>query len=128
MRAPARAPPSAPPASDRSWRWRAARSSWPPGSTRPARRTADEGRSVFSKPGGGSRVGEKVANESVTLRSDPFDPRVPATPWNPGGGPGGGSTDGLPNRKVTWIDQGVLKTLVADRYWARVTGVEPTPI
>ncbi|OLD64542.1 MAG: hypothetical protein AUI47_05475 [Acidobacteria bacterium 13_1_40CM_2_68_5] len=93
-----------------------------------SRRAADEGRSVFSKPGGGSRVGEKVANESVTLRSDPFDPRVPATPWNPGGGPGGGSTDGLPNRKVTWIDQGVLKTLVADRYWARVTGVEPTPI
>ena len=92
-----------------------------------SRRAVDEGRSVFSKPGGGSRVGEKVAHESVTLRSDPFDPRLPATPWSAGGGPGGGSTDGLPNRKVTWIDRGVLKALYADRYWARVTGVEPTP-
>ncbi len=91
-----------------------------------SRRAADEGRSVFSRAGGGSRVGEKAAHESVTLRSDPFDARVPATPWSPGGGPGGG-TDGLPNRKVTWIEKGVLKTLHADRYWGRTTGSEPTP-
>jgi len=91
-----------------------------------SRRAADEGRSVFSKQGGGSRVGEKVAHESVTLRSDPFDPRVPATPWSPGVS-GSGSTDGLPNRRVTWVDKGILKALYADRYWGRVTGVEPTP-
>ena len=91
-----------------------------------SRRAADEGRSVFSKPGGGSRVGEKVAHESVTLRSDPFDARVPATPWSPGGDSGGG-IDGLPNRKVVWIDKGVLTTLHANRYWGRTTGAEPTP-
>ena len=39
-------------------------------------RNADEGRSPFSKPGGGTRIGEKVADERVTLYSDPADPRA----------------------------------------------------
>src|SRR5882672_8278706 len=83
-------------------------------------RTADEGRSVFSKEGGGSRLGEKVAHESVTLMTDPFDPRIPGLPWAMNSG-------GLPNRKVSWIEKGVLKTLSTDRYWAKTTGKEPTP-
>ena len=91
-----------------------------------SKRAADEGRSVFSKEGGGSLIGEKMAHESVTLRTDPFEPRVPALPWSEGG-PFGGSTSGLPNRRVAWIEKGVLKTLHADRYWAGKTGVEPTP-
>ncbi len=91
-----------------------------------SKRAADEGRSVFSKEGGGNRIGEKVAHEAVTLRTDPFDPRVPGLPWS-SGGPFGGATSGLPNRKVAWIEKGVLRTLFADRYWAGKTGVEPTP-
>lgn len=90
-------------------------------------RAADEGRSVFSKQGGGSRVGEKVVHESVTLRTDPFDPRLPGAPWSVRGGFGGESTDGLPNRPIAWIEKGVLKRLYADRYWAGKTGVEATP-
>ncbi len=43
-------------------------------------RTADEGRSFLSKPGGGTRVGEKLFADGVTLRSDPFNPRHPGTP------------------------------------------------
>ena len=39
-------------------------------------RTADEGRSPFSKPGGGTRVGEKVMDERITLYSDPSDPML----------------------------------------------------
>ena len=89
-------------------------------------RAADEGRSVFSKEGGGSRIGEKVAHESVTLVSDPFDPRVSAAPWS-GGGFFDGRTDPIPNRRVAWIEKGVLKTLYTDRYWAKETGKEPTP-
>ena len=61
-------------------------------------RSAEEGRSYFSKPGGGTRIGEKVFAEKVTLRSDPTDPRVPGSPWAGGGrggmgffGPGSGS-------------------------------------
>src|SRR5262249_48281696 len=40
-------------------------------------RSVDEGRSFLSKPGGGSRLGEKVFADGVTLRSDPFDRRNP---------------------------------------------------
>ncbi len=92
-------------------------------------RTADEGRSFLSKPGGGTRLGEKLFADGVTLRSDPFDPRHPGTPWADGFGRGGrGSTGGLPARKTTWIENGVVKTLAVDRYWARKTKVEPVPL
>ena len=53
-------------------------------------RSADEGRSFLSKPGGGTRLGEKLFADGVTLRSDPFDPRNPGNPWAGGGGGGGG--------------------------------------
>jgi predicted Zn-dependent protease len=81
-------------------------------------RAADEGRSVFSKEGGGNRIGETLFADSVTIASDPFDPRVPGTPWTP---------QYLPNRKVTWIEKGVLKTLETDRYWAATTKRDSTP-
>ena len=94
-------------------------------------RAVDEGRSFLSKPGGGSRLGEKVFADGVTLRSDPFDRRNPGTPWAGGGGlysgRGGGSV-GLPARRTTWIEDGVVKTLAVDRYWAKKTGVEPVPL
>ncbi len=100
-----------------------------------SRRAADEGRSYFSKPGGGTRIGEKVFAESVTIRSDPFDARVPGRPWvgGPGGtflgfgGFGGGNFAGLPARKTTWVEKGVLQNLSADRYWAKKIGEEPLP-
>jgi len=102
-------------------------------------RAADEGRSVFSKPGGGSRVGEKVFSETVTLRSDPFDARVPGRPWivplgfGGGGGGGGGAfgaaaqNQGLPAGKVTWVEKGTLRNLSVDRYWAQKTNARPLP-
>ena len=86
-------------------------------------RTADEGRSFLSKPGGGNRLGEKLFADAVTLRSNPFDPRNPGMPWVGGGGRGfggfgGGGAGGLPARKTTWIENGVVKALIVDRYWA----------
>ena len=36
-------------------------------------RAADEGRSFFSKPGGGNKIGLKVVDERVTLLTDPND-------------------------------------------------------
>jgi predicted Zn-dependent protease len=100
-----------------------------------SRRAADEGRSFFSKPGGGNRIGEKIFAESVTIRSDPFDARVPGRPWVGGagggflgfGGFGGGNFAGLPARKTTWIEKGVLRNLSIDRYWAKKNGEEPLP-
>jgi predicted Zn-dependent protease len=80
-------------------------------------RQADEGRSFFSKPGGGNKIGMKVVDERVTLTSDPYDPETPGAPF---------AGDGTPNKARTWIENGVVKNLAYDRYWAQRQGVEPT--
>jgi predicted Zn-dependent protease len=84
-----------------------------------AGRNADEGRSYFSKPGGGTLVGEKLFAEAVTVRTDPFDARVPEAPW---------SGERLPARATTWIDKGVVAALSLSRYWARKTSRQPLPM
>ena len=76
-------------------------------------RAADEGRSFFSKAGGGTKIGQKVVDERVTLVTDPFDPDAPAAPF---------SGDGLPLGKTTWIENGVVRDLAYDRYWAQRQG------
>ncbi len=81
-------------------------------------RNTEEGRTFLSKKGGGTMLGEKMFPEFVTLRSDPFDPRQPSSPW---------TGDLLPARAMTWVDKGVVKNLSYDRYWATKTGKEPTP-
>jgi predicted Zn-dependent protease len=80
-------------------------------------RAADEGRSFLSKRGGGTLLGEKVFGENITLRSDPFDPRVPGWPWS----------GELPAEKTTWVEKGVVKTMRRDRYWAEKTHTKPVP-
>jgi predicted Zn-dependent protease len=79
-------------------------------------RSADEGRSFFSKPGGGTKIGMKVLDERVTLVSDPLDPDTPGATFSP---------DGLPLSRRVWIEKGVLKTLNYDRFWAQKQGVQP---
>ena len=37
-------------------------------------RDAHDGRTVFSQPGGGTRVGERLTDLALTLRSDPAAP------------------------------------------------------
>jgi predicted Zn-dependent protease len=90
-------------------------------------RSVDEGRSFLSKPGGGSRVGEKIFADTVTLRSDPFDRRNPGTPWAFAGS-GFGDLAVLPARRTTWIDHGVVRSVLVDRFWAQKTKVEPVPL
>jgi predicted Zn-dependent protease len=80
-------------------------------------RNADEGRSAFSKPGGGTRIGEKVVDDRVTLYSDPADPELLGIPFD---------IEGLPLRRTTWIEKGVLKNLSYTRFWAQKQGVQPT--
>jgi predicted Zn-dependent protease len=100
-------------------------------------RAAEEGRSFLSKPGGGTLAGEKLFPEFVTLRSDPFNRLYSALPWGGGGGGfgggggggfgGGGASGGLPAERMTWIENGVVKNLFYDRYWAAKAGKQPTP-
>ncbi len=80
-------------------------------------RAADEGRSAFSKPGGGTKIGEKVADERVTLYSDPADPGLLGQPFD---------LEGLPVGRTVWIENGILKNLLYTRFWAEKQGVRPT--
>jgi predicted Zn-dependent protease len=80
-------------------------------------RTADEGRSPFSKPGGGTRIGEKVMDERVTLYSDPSDPLLLGQPFD---------AEGLPLSRIVWIEKGILRNLSYSRFWAQKQGKQPT--
>ena len=82
-----------------------------------AARNADEGRSPFSKPGGGNRIGEKVADERVTLYSDPTDRGLLGAPFD---------VQGLPLGRMLWIEKGVLRNLAYTRFWAQKQGARPT--
>src|SRR5436189_1246945 len=81
-------------------------------------RQTDEGRSFFAKKGGGNRVGEQIVGEKVRLYSDPSHPLAPAIPFD---------GEGLPLKRIDWIDKGVLKNLSYSRYWAEKQGKEATP-
>ena len=80
-------------------------------------RTADEGRSAFSKRGGGSRIGERIVDDRVSLFSDPADPQLLTAPFD---------EQGLPLARQTWIENGVLKTLAYSRFWAGKQNRQPT--
>ncbi len=93
-------------------------------------RSADEGRSFLSKKGGGTRLGEKLFDERVTIISDPMNEELPQSPFGGGGGGGrfgGGGGDGLPQEKRTWIEKGVVKNMYYSRYWADKKGVGAIP-
>ncbi|WP_431160514.1 TldD/PmbA family protein [Flagellimonas beolgyonensis] len=81
-------------------------------------RSADEGRSFMSAPDGGNKLGQKIVDERVNLWSDPLHPDVPTSTWN---------GEGMPLKKTQWIENGVVKNLAYDRYWAGQKGVDPVP-
>lgn len=81
-------------------------------------RNADEGRSFLSKSGGGTRLGEKLMDERVTIYSDPANPDAPAGPW---------VGDGRPSQRTVWIDKGAYQNLAYSRYWAEKQGKPALP-
>ena len=80
-------------------------------------RSNDEGRGTFSKQGGGTKLGEKIADERVTIYSDPSDADLLTQPFD---------ATGFPLRRVVYIENGILKNLSYDRYWAQQKGVPAT--
>jgi predicted Zn-dependent protease len=80
-------------------------------------RAADEGRSPFTKEGGGNRIGEKVVDERVTVVSDPRDPDLLDQPFD---------EEGFPLQRQEWIKNGVLNQLIYSRFWAKEHGRQPT--
>ena len=81
-------------------------------------RNADEGRSVYSAPGGKTRLGEKIFDERISIYSDPWHPELPGSQSAQGG---------MPAEKIHLVRNGVLENLVYNRYWAKQKGKEPTP-
>ncbi|MGA9625368.1 MAG: metallopeptidase TldD-related protein [Bryobacteraceae bacterium] len=84
-------------------------------------RNAEQGQSFLSKKAdrpGQTLLGEKLFPDYITLRTDPFNPKLSSSPWS-------GSL--LPNEKITWIENGVVKNLFYDRFWAQKAGKKPTP-
>lgn len=81
-------------------------------------RTADEGRSFMSKQGGGTRIGDKMFDERVTIYSDPYDVDVPVSPF---------TDSGQPVEKTMWVENGVVQNLAYSRYWAQENDKDPLP-
>jgi len=80
-------------------------------------RSADEGRSPFSKQGGGNKLGEKLVDERVSMFADPADPQILSQPFD---------GQGFPLGRQVFVENGVLKQLYYSRFWAQKQGKTPT--
>jgi len=95
-----------------------------------AAKDALDGRSVFSKPGGGTRVGERLASLPLTLRSDPGLPGLGAAPFVIAHASGRDSSvfdNGLRLQPTEWISSGELAALTQTRHTAKLSGLPVTP-
>ena len=91
---------------------------------------AAEGRTVFSKPGGGTRIGERLSTQPVTLSSDPRTPGLACAPFVIAHASGPDSSvfdNGLPLHATSWIRDGSLAALISSRHSAALAGVPVTP-
>ncbi|MEU9197503.1 metallopeptidase TldD-related protein [Streptomyces hundungensis] len=91
-----------------------------------AARDAAEGRTVFSKQGGGTRVGETLSPLPLTLRSDPNEPGLEYAPFMVAHSSGDTESvfdNGLPLTATDWMREGRLENLVTTRHSAALTGL-----
>ncbi|MFB6840646.1 metallopeptidase TldD-related protein [Streptomyces sp. NPDC056361] len=95
-----------------------------------AARDAVEGRTVFSKPGGGTRLGETLSPLPLTLRSDPNEPGLESAPFVIAHSSGDDSSvfdNGLPVGPTDWMKAGSLAHLITTRHTAGLTGLPVAP-
>jgi predicted Zn-dependent protease len=83
------------------------------------RRDFDEGRSFLNALARKDEpiLGQRLFGDRAHLRSDPLHAPAPCPTHSAG----------LPLTRTPWIEDGVLKHLAADRFWARNRGVFPQP-
>jgi len=94
------------------------------------RRDADEGQTVFGKPGGGNKVGEKLFAGEVSIYSDPAEPVLEYEPFVAALRSTAAHSvfdNGLERGRTDWVRDGVLTALVTPRYWAKRAGGEAVP-
>jgi predicted Zn-dependent protease len=93
-------------------------------------REAHEGQSVFSRPGGGTRIGDRLSRHSVNLFSDPKHEGIQASPFLTASSSDNISSvfdNGLPLSRTDWIKDGRLEALLQTRHSASMTGQPVTP-
>ena len=91
-------------------------------------RSAQEGRSALSAPGGGTRVGERLTDLPLTLYSDPLAPGLECAPFvhTPAGSERVSVFDnGMDVDRVDWIRDGVITALPYPRGAATEFGTVP---
>ena len=81
-------------------------------------RPADEGRSYFSRPGGGNRIGETLFDSRVNIFSDPAWPDAETAPF---------TSRGEPVARQSWVESGRLVELARSRFWAAQQGQTALP-
>ncbi len=89
-----------------------------------------DGRTVFSKAGGGTRVGEQLARLPLSLRSDPVEPGIACEPFVIAHASSRDSSvfdNGLPTSRTEWISDGHLAALTQTRHSAELSGLPVTP-
>ena len=94
-------------------------------------RNAFEGQSVFSKKGGGTRVGEKLSNVGLQLFSTPTHPVLAGSPFISASTSSSLTSvfdNGQKQSQVDWIKDGVLQSLVQTRVSAKITSMPYTPM
>ena len=81
-------------------------------------RSADEGRSPFSAPGGKTKVGEKIFDDRINIYSDPWNMDLPGSK---------AAQAGIPAEKIYLVRNGVLENLTYSRFWAKQKDRAPSP-
>jgi predicted Zn-dependent protease len=93
---------------------------------------AFEGRTVFRRSGGGTRIGEQLTRVPVSLTSDPndVDPTMRCAPVVQSFESSATSSvfdNGLALKPTSWITNGTLTNLIQTRHSATLTALECTP-
>jgi predicted Zn-dependent protease len=94
-------------------------------------RDAAEGRTVFSAPGGKTRIGEKVSGDKVSIYSDPKERGLEVAGFEIASGTSSWQSvfdNGAALEHTDWVDKGVIKHLITPRYWAAKSGSQPKPL
>ncbi|ORV14066.1 TldD/PmbA family protein [Mycobacterium celatum] len=81
-------------------------------------RGAQEGRTAFSAPGGGTRVGERLSDMPLTLYSDPFAPGLECGPFVAATSSSETVSifdNGMDIGRVDWLREGVINALAYPR-------------
>jgi len=93
-------------------------------------RDANDGRTVFSRPGGGTRVGEQLTSSPVRMWSDPSATGLECTPFVTAGASSAAESvfdNGLPIGATDWLRDGTLTALITTRHSAELAGLAMTP-